>query len=108
MKDVIEVVSDHRIVVAVAGAAGAAIYLLHEGKELGWPAKITTVLAGAAVAHFLTHPILKFFNLYTIDDGPGTGFILGLFGMSLFGAGLRLARAIDWELVRSFLPGAKK
>jgi hypothetical protein len=96
-----------KVFVALAGGAGTLVYLLQEGKELSWAFRALTLLGGVATAHFLTHPIIHAFNLATIDEGPGTGFVLGLFGMSILGAGIRLIKAIDWGTVRGFLPGGK-
>jgi hypothetical protein len=108
VKDLLDFISHPKVSVLFAGVAGTAVYLLHEGRDLAWPWRLATLIAGALIAHFLTHPVIRIFSLHNVDDGPGTGFVLGMFGMSLVGAGIRVSKQIDWAAVSQFLPWGRR
>jgi hypothetical protein len=108
VKELFDAATRHDLLQAISGAAGALVFVVREGPRLGWKMRGVTVATGAVVAHYLTHPVIVVFNLSNIDPGGGTGFLLGLFGMSLAGAGLKLIRDIDWALVRGLFPGGKQ
>jgi hypothetical protein len=90
----------------LAGAVGGIVSLRFFEELTIWK-RFLTVTGGVATSHFLTHPIIKIFSLQSIDEGPGTGFVLGLFAMSLAAAGFRMLQTIDWEKIRSFFPGGR-
>lgn len=76
----------------VAGILGAAVSLKFAPGLSLWE-KVTTVTAGATLAHFLSDPISNYFNMVGYHET--IGFLVGLFGLSLCASLLDTFKRID-------------
>ena len=77
----------------VAGILGAAVSLKFVSPSLSPWEKVTTVVSGAILAHFLTYPTINYFKLNTYQET--VGFLIGLFGLSLCAAMLEAIKKFD-------------
>lgn len=78
----------------VAGFVGGLISLrFFDG--LTSSQKFATAVSGAASANYLTDPTIAHFAL-TVGYEGGIGFAIGLFGMSVAAALVRLVKDTDW------------
>lgn len=66
------------------------------------------VVAGLANVHFLTDPAMYWLNI-PASHSPAVGFVIGMFGGSLFAAIRRMFASADlWALIRSRFGGGWK
>ncbi len=66
------------------------------------------VVAGLANVHFLTDPAMYWLNIPS-SHSPAVGFVIGMFGGSLFAAIRRMFASADlWALIRSRFGGGWK
>lgn len=85
---------------AVAGFLGGVVSLrFFEGLTL--QGKFWTVGGGMVMAFFLTHPIMDYFKWNAEHYEGGVGFIVGLFGMSIAAAAIKVVT--DSEVLKSWL-----
>lgn len=91
-------------VALLAGLVGGIVSLrFFEG--LTNSGKAMTAIGGAAFANYLTTPVVSFFKVSPGDFDGGVGFALGLFGMSVAAAAVKMIRETDWS---RFIPGGVK
>lgn len=77
----------------VAGVLGAAVSLKFASPNLANWEKVTTVLSGALLAHFLSPLVAAYLELGTYVET--VGFLIGLFGLSLCAAILEIIKKTD-------------
>lgn len=87
----------------IAGAVGSFISMrFFEG--LGLAERWSTVLCGWGLASFSAAPITGFFELKGAASETGIALFVGMFGMSIAAAVIRVIRETNWtELVTSIL-----
>ena len=75
----------------LVGAVGAAITSLHFTPGKSWAERIANVLAGAAVAGFLSPALVEWLHLTQPSYASAAAFLCGLLGMSVMAALLEFA-----------------
>ena len=90
----------------VVGALGAIISAWYGRAELAGKMDFAVyVIAGLANVHFLTGPAMYWLNI-PASHAPAVGFVIGMFGGSLFAAIRRMfANADLWALIKSRFGG---
>lgn len=84
-----------KLQVVVAGAIGAFISLrFFDG--LGTRDRWLTFVGGWALASYLTGLAHEYFELKTVSAETGIALLVGLFGMSVVAALIKVIRETDW------------
>ena len=80
----------------LGGTVGAVIQLkFWDG--LGAASRVTTILAGIALAWLFTRPLLTFFKLAAADYELAVAGGLGVGGMAIIAGAWKTAREVDWK-----------
>ena len=89
--------SGAKVSTLVAGTIGSAISLRF-AKDLTPTQKITSVVAGAFMAHYIAPVVAEHFALQSYEDT--LGFLIGVFGLSLCAALIdAIKKAHPWGLI---------
>lgn len=80
----------------IAGVIGAAVSLKFAPEMSTWE-KVTTVATGACMAQFITDPLSAYFSFQVYRDS--IGFLIGLFGLSLCAAILKVVKETNLSQV---------
>ena len=90
------------------GALGAIISAWYGRADIAgkWDF-LVYVIAGLANVHFLTDPAMYYLNIPK-SHSPAVGFVIGMFGGSLFAAVRRMFASADlWGLIKSRFGGGQ-
>ena len=96
-----------KLKVVIAAAIGAFISLKFFD-NLKTYEKWTTFLGGWALASYLAVPLTSFLELVNVAAEQGIGLIVGLFGMSLTAAIIKVIRDTKWsEIIKGRFGGGQ-
>lgn len=99
-------IEEVKVWAVVAGALGAALSL-NSIQGLTGTQRVMTVISGAAMAGFLSHPIIHWVG-FPMGFSGAVSFLVGMFGVSGAGTLIKMIRSADlWplasEILRSWL-----
>lgn len=95
-------IEEVKVWAVIAGGLGAALSL-NSIQGLSTAQRFMTVLSGAAMAGFLSHPIIHWVG-FPMGFSGAVSFLVGMFGVSIAGSIIQMIHSADlWPLVSEIL-----